>query len=236
MDLLKVLESYRGKDRIIRLSSYILMLLGGRGNTPLQMKFRKISSELSGCRVVLRLFDDFAMLAFNLPKGFGFKEPNAILRPLEVVSAVLNQVYYPLEHIAWLRDKEVLPGHSGLFWVAGLVVWAGTLIVEIIKSLVKLRINSVKAQRLNKQKLLEKADERDLHTEQNQEIEDNLKKLAAENLDLVLYILQSAADLFNAINWLPKGILWSQRFSPSASGFSGIVATLCMLYRNWPTK
>ena len=73
MDLVKVLESYRGKDRVIRLSTYVMMLLGGRGNTPLQAKFRKISTELGGCRVVLRLFDDLAMLMFNLSKGFGLK-------------------------------------------------------------------------------------------------------------------------------------------------------------------
>ena len=73
MDLVKVLESYRGKDRVIRLSTYVLMLLGGRGNTPLQAKFRKISAELGGCRVVLRLFDDLSMLMLNLSKGFGFR-------------------------------------------------------------------------------------------------------------------------------------------------------------------
>lgn len=71
--LVKVLESYRGKDRTIRLFTYAFMYLGGKGNTPLQAKFRKLSAELGACRVVLRLFDDYSMLALNLANSFGLK-------------------------------------------------------------------------------------------------------------------------------------------------------------------
>ena len=61
------------------------------------------------------------------------QEPNPILRPLEVVGSLLGQLYYPVEHLAWLRDKEVLPGSSGLLWLLGLALWAGTLANDIIK-------------------------------------------------------------------------------------------------------
>ncbi|KAL8577953.1 hypothetical protein ACOMHN_011504 [Nucella lapillus] len=236
MDLVKVLESYRGKDRFIRLSTYVLMFLGGKGNTPVQANFRKISAELGGCRVMLRLFDDFAMLMSNLSKGFGTKEVNPLLRPLEVASGILGQLYYPVEHIAWLRDKQVLSGNSGFLWLLGLVIWALTLLTEITKCIVKLRVNSFKTYHLKKQKHLEKTEDMEVNSQQTQEIEDKLKNLAAERYDFLLTIIHSATDLVNAVSWLPKGFLWSQRLTPSINGVLGTFATVIMLYRNWPSK
>nr|KAG5697795.1 hypothetical protein BaRGS_016057 [Batillaria attramentaria] len=157
-DLVKVLESYRGKDRTIRLFTYVFMYLGGRGNTPLQAKFRKLVSELGGCRVVLRLFDDFSMLMLNLSTG----------------------------------------------------------------SLVKLRICAMKTLSLKKQKYLEKTEDREIDSQQNQQIDEKMTKLALERRDLILLIIQSAADLTNAISWLPKGFLWSQKLHPSANGICGL--------------
>ena len=58
---------------------------------------------------------------------------NPVLRPLEVVGSLLCQLFYPVEHLAWLRDKEVLPGNSGSLWLAGLVMWACMLVNDIIK-------------------------------------------------------------------------------------------------------
>ena len=58
---------------------------------------------------------------------------NPVLRPLEVVGSLLGQLFYPVEHLAWLRDKEVLPGNSGSLWLAGLVMWACMLVNDIIK-------------------------------------------------------------------------------------------------------
>lgn len=72
-NLVKVLESYRGHDGIIRLVNYVAMFMGGEGNTPSQTKWRTVAKELSACRVVLRLFDDLPMLLHNLSTGFGFK-------------------------------------------------------------------------------------------------------------------------------------------------------------------
>ncbi|XP_076439037.1 peroxisomal membrane protein 11C-like [Babylonia areolata] len=236
MDVVKLLESYRGKDRIIRLSTYVLMFLGGRGSTPLQVKCRKVSAELGGCRVILRLFDDFSMLMLNLSKGFGLKETSSWLRPLEVASGILGQLYYPVEHLAWLRDKEVLPGKSALLWLLGLVIWALSLLTEIIKCVVKLRVNWIQTHRLQKQKHLEKSEDMEERSQQAMHIDSTLHKLCAQRHDLVLAIVQSAADLVNAVSWLPRGTLWAQRLSPAVNGVCGTLATAVMIYRNWPPK
>lgn len=234
--LVKVLESYRGKDRTIRLFTYVFMSLGGKGNTPWQAKCRKIVTELGACRTVLRLFDDFSMLMLNLSTGFGMKEPNPWLRPLEVLSGILNQLYYAVEHVAWLRDKAVIPGNSAIFWLLSIVTWASTLFTEIIKCLVKLRVNAAKTRHLKKQKYLEKTEDRESNSQQIQQIEESIAKLAFEQRDTVLLLIQSAADLANAVSWLPKGFLWSQKLHPSANGVFGLVSTSLMLYRNWPSQ
>uniref|UniRef100_A0A2C9LT78 Uncharacterized protein n=1 Tax=Biomphalaria glabrata TaxID=6526 RepID=A0A2C9LT78_BIOGL len=71
--VVNVLETYRGRDRVMRFLTYAAMFLGGDGRTPLQIKWKILSSELSGCRVILRLFDDLSMLLYNMSISFGRK-------------------------------------------------------------------------------------------------------------------------------------------------------------------
>ena len=75
LQLLRVLESYRGRDKIMRLISYVCTLLGGSIQHTrfirLAQKFFRVGEALSDCRVVLRLFDDLAMLNYTLNYGFG---------------------------------------------------------------------------------------------------------------------------------------------------------------------
>jgi peroxin-11C len=76
MDLVRVLESYRGRDRIIRLSTYAGMFISGDRQAYMFDRIRAICTDLSGCRVMLRLFDDLPMLLYNLSctmKLFMFK-------------------------------------------------------------------------------------------------------------------------------------------------------------------
>uniref|UniRef100_A0A0B7BN94 Peroxisomal membrane protein 11C n=1 Tax=Arion vulgaris TaxID=1028688 RepID=A0A0B7BN94_9EUPU len=232
--LTRVLETYRGKDRFIRLTSYIGMFLGGDGKTPAQLKWRIVSAELGACRTILRLFDDIPMLLYNISIGFGLKEKGVLL-PLELLISLLNQSYYPIEHLAWLRQKKVLGGTGALLSLLGVANWTLSLLGEIIKSLIKLNRLSTQARRLHKQQELDK-DGSDSESSQNVEIKENLKKLSADRRDLMLLLLQYCADFTNAVSWLPPGILWAQKLRPSTNGILGIVATLIMLYRNWPSS
>lgn len=77
--LVSFLETYRGRDKVIRLVTYGAMFLGGDGKTHTQQKWRKLSSEMSGCRVILRLFDDLSMLLYNMSTSFGLKVCQKIL-------------------------------------------------------------------------------------------------------------------------------------------------------------
>ena len=73
MDLVRVLESYRGRDKIIRLCSYLGMLISGDRQAHVFDRIRVISADLGACRAVLRLFDDLPMLLYNLSYGTGAK-------------------------------------------------------------------------------------------------------------------------------------------------------------------
>ncbi|XP_005109680.1 peroxisomal membrane protein 11C [Aplysia californica] len=233
VSLVNVLETYRGRDRFIRWITYAGMYMGGDGKTPAQVKWRTLSAEMGACRVILRLFDDLPMFLFNLSKGFGFKE-KGIMQILEVLSSLLNQAFYPSEHIAWLRQKKILDGLPTPMLLVGLFIWAVSLLVEIIKGLLKLRGLAMLALKLKKQRQLDK-DGSGQGSSQNAEIKDNLKKLASERRDVLLLLAHSCCDLVNAVSWMPPGILWSQKLSPATNGVFGLIATTIMLYRNWPT-
>ncbi|XP_024050005.1 ectoderm-neural cortex protein 1-like isoform X2 [Terrapene carolina triunguis] len=75
--LVSVLESYRGRDRVIRTLCYGCQLAGGvlarKSPTESEMGRRllAVSAQLSHCRTVLRLFDDVAMLAYSRQYGLG---------------------------------------------------------------------------------------------------------------------------------------------------------------------
>ena len=74
-ELVRVLETYRGRDKVMRLISYVCTLLGGSIQhtrfVQVAQKFFRVSDALSECRVVLRLFDDLAMLSYTLSYGLG---------------------------------------------------------------------------------------------------------------------------------------------------------------------
>jgi hypothetical protein len=65
-------------------------------------------------------------------------------------------------------------------------------------------------------------------------LRDELRSLRRREVDCYLLVLQTAADLTNAVSWLPPGILWAQKLSRSQCGALGIVASVIMLYRLWP--
>ncbi|KAJ0041574.1 hypothetical protein NL108_013476 [Boleophthalmus pectinirostris] len=79
-ELVRVLETYRGRDKVIRTACYGAQLVGGvlcRDSSPdgssrrLGRSLLLFSTQLSHCRTVLRLFDDLSMLAYSQSYGLG---------------------------------------------------------------------------------------------------------------------------------------------------------------------
>lgn len=73
----EVLESYRGRDKIIRLASYSSLFIGGcLRNTKLRGLGESLSilaKNLNECRTMLRLFDDLSMFLHCTRYGLGSK-------------------------------------------------------------------------------------------------------------------------------------------------------------------
>ena len=70
-----VLETYRGREKIMRLIQYASFLAsGGLQKFTFESsgaKFRILAEALSECRTVLRLFDDAAMFSYARNYGTG---------------------------------------------------------------------------------------------------------------------------------------------------------------------
>ena len=66
------LESYRGREKIMRLIQYSGYLVSGSlANGKLARKFLTVAEAMGECRTVLRLFDDLAMLSWTRNFGLG---------------------------------------------------------------------------------------------------------------------------------------------------------------------
>lgn len=50
-----------------------------------------------------------------------------------MLMTVADQLFFPVEHIAWAREIKVLKGNSSQFWHASLLLWGLSLVLSIIR-------------------------------------------------------------------------------------------------------
>lgn len=219
--LVAALESYRGRDRVVRALCYGCQLAGGAlagTQSPaegLPGSLLAVSAQLSSCRTVLRLLDDFAMLSHSRAYGLGPKDEDALVRGLSVLCNVADQLYYPCEHVAWAADTGVIRGRSQRWWAASTALWGLSLLLGTLRSL---RILFQLRRKLRQQK-------RTPASPQSQQ------KTRAQVKAEVLNIVSNLADLSNAVHWLPPGFLWAGRFPPWLVGLLGTISSLISIYQ-----
>ncbi|NXU60010.1 PX11C protein, partial [Turnix velox] len=137
--LVLALETYRGRDRLVRTLCYGCQLAGGALAGPqaspsgLAGSLLAVSAQLNACRTALRLFDDLAMLSYSRSYGLGPKDEDGLVRGLSVLCNVANQLYYPCEHVAWAADAGVLPIGSQRWWTLSTGLWAFSLLLGILR-------------------------------------------------------------------------------------------------------
>uniref|UniRef100_A0A3Q2XNV7 Peroxisomal biogenesis factor 11 gamma n=1 Tax=Hippocampus comes TaxID=109280 RepID=A0A3Q2XNV7_HIPCM len=209
--LVRVLESYRGRDKVIRTLCYGSQLVGGiisrkaeadASSHNLGKSLLLFSAQLSHCRTVLRLFDDMSMLAYSYSYGFGAKEKDGITRWISVLTNVADQLYYPCEHVAWAADSHLLGVKSDRWWVVSTVLWATSLLSSVLWGF-----------------------KRDFtHTSGHSQID---RQMQVE----LLSILGCMADFMNAIHWMPHGFLWAGRFPPWLVGLMGTISSVVGLIK-----
>ncbi|XP_066492163.1 peroxisomal membrane protein 11C [Tiliqua scincoides] len=220
--LVSVLETYRGRDRVVRTLSYGCQLAGGilTRKDPTGSAFGHgllaASAQLSHCRTVLRLFDDLAMLTYSHQYGLGSKEKDAAVRWISVLNNLADQLYYPCEHVAWAADARIIHANSSKWWALSTALWGVSLLLGIVRSL---RILSQLRSKLK--------------TQSSVASHSIVKKLRTKAKTEVLTIISNLADLSNAIHWLPPGLLWAGMFSPWLVGLMGTISSLIGVYLSY---
>ncbi|XP_020511864.1 peroxisomal membrane protein 11C [Labrus bergylta] len=216
--LVRVLETYRGRDKIIRTVCYGSQLVGGVisrkaesdiSSQRLGKSLLLFSAQLSQCRTVLRLFDDLSMLAYSHGYGFGGTEEDSGVRWISVLTNLADQLYYPCEHIAWAADAELIEVKSDKWWLLSTVLWGTSLLLGILRSL---RVLLLLKKKLKRQ-------ERDGGGSSHSRLH---RQMRGE----LLSVLGSMADLSNAVHWMPPGFLWAGRFPNWLVGLMGTVSSL----------
>ncbi|XP_062968723.1 peroxisomal membrane protein 11C [Cynocephalus volans] len=222
--LASALESYRGRDRLIRTLGYCCQLVGGvlvkqcPARSEVGTRLMAVSAQLSHCRTVLRLFDDLAMFMYTKQYGLGTEEEDVFVRWMSVLGNIADQLFYPCEHIAWAADARILHVDSSWWWTLSTTFWCLSLLLGVARSLwmvLKLR------QRLRSLTV----------AFTSQPPWSKRRAIKVQMQSEVLTLLSNLADLANAVHWLPPGVLWAGRFPPWLVGFMGTVSSLLSMYQ-----
>ncbi|XP_051967797.1 peroxisomal membrane protein 11C [Xyrauchen texanus] len=219
--LINVLESYRGRDKVIRILCYGSQLVGGvisgkNSHSSLGRSLLLFSAQLSQCRTTLRLFDDLSMLAYSMNYGLGSTEEDALVRWMSILNNVADQLYYPCEHIAWAADAELIKTKSDRWWVLSTVLWGMSLLLSVLRSIRLIFILKKKVPKC----------QRAVSAGSREEAIAHRATLRRQIQREVFSILSSLADLSNAIHWMPPGLLWAGRFPPWLVGLMGTTSSL----------
>ncbi|XP_008331888.1 peroxisomal membrane protein 11C [Cynoglossus semilaevis] len=214
--VVEVLESYRGRDKVIRTCCYGSQLVGGvlsrraeAGSFSLGKSLLRFSAQLSQCRTVLRLFDDLSMLAYSCSYGLGTREEDAGVRWISVLTNVADQLYYPCEHIAWAADAELIKVKSEEWWLFTTVLWGTSLLLGILRSFRILLLMRKQLRRSRTDSIINGRFQ--LHKQMREEF---------------LSIFSKTADLCNAIHWMPPGFLWAGQFPRWLVGLMGTISSV----------
>ncbi|XP_074240829.1 peroxisomal membrane protein 11C isoform X1 [Saimiri boliviensis] len=233
--LASALESYRGRDRLIRVLGYCCQLVGGvlveqcPARSEVGTRLLVVSTQLSHCRTILRLFDDLAMFVYTKQYGLGAQEEDAFVRWVSVLGNLADQLYYPCEHVAWAADTRVLHVDSSRWWTLSTALWALSLLLGVASASSSLRLWCRRSlwvllklrQRLRSPTApftspLARGKRRAIEVQMQSEM---------------LSLLSNLADLANAVHWLPRGVLWAGRFPLWLVGLMGTVSSLLNIYQ-----
>lgn len=232
----KLLGSYAGREKMMRTAAYAAMLAAGAGSGNIKRRAGILSTQLNAARTICRLFDDIPMLAFSLRYGWGSHEPDSMKRTLSLICNAANQLFFPVEHVAWAVDHKLLQlsgSGSSRWWTAGIALWAVSLAASILRSLRSIYLLKQSCIKLHNQRNLESPIKGDAAGKSFDQALDDLHK---QQINEFLNVIKNSSDFLNAINWLPKGFLWSGKMSLAQAGMCGTISSLIGLYQILPMK
>ncbi|OAD56228.1 Peroxisomal membrane protein 11C [Eufriesea mexicana] len=214
------LETYQGRDKFLRTLSYMtkFAMLGASSNET-KKKLQIFSSQLSECRVILRLLDDMPMIHYAMTYGWGKQEPDWLIRYAELIQISVDIIFCPIEHISWAGNHKLIQINTKVWNNVSTWFWIISLHLSLLKSLRKLNKFS------NYKTLL---DETNVSTRKNKVA---LKTIGKQRWSELLTCIRLVLDISYAVNYLPSGILWGGQLKTWQVGALGTLSSLIGLYQ-----
>ncbi|XP_071825596.1 peroxisomal membrane protein 11C-like [Apostichopus japonicus] len=214
---LKLLESHSGRGRILRTVQYGSKMVAGTTfvNEQSRNGLLVLSSQLGLCRTILRLFDDLPMLSYTMSYGLGSQEKSVFIRLITLVQNFTDQLFFPIEHIAWASDAGILKISSARWNNLCVYCWLISLSITITRNLIQLT-------------KLRQREAKKRSTDASGSVS---RKLSPEELWTSLSIVSELADLAICIHFMPSGFLWSGKLTTFVVGLLGLISSLIPLWR-----
>ncbi|XP_073952649.1 peroxisomal membrane protein 11C-like [Choristoneura fumiferana] len=199
-DICELLDSYNGRDKVVRLACYTLKLYGCVKN---EKSWQTAGSRLSGARLILRLFDDIPMLRHTYYYGLGRHESSRMAAMLGVLANMVDQVFLPVEKACWLHEVGVLklnPKTAEILDIVSTSLWAASLYISLLQTIRSIR------QLWWSRDCLQHSSEGSVDARRNLDIRLSLTAVTAGKLLL---------DITHAVSCLPPGWLWGEKIGPT---------------------
>ncbi|KYN23292.1 PREDICTED: peroxisomal membrane protein 11C [Trachymyrmex cornetzi] len=211
------LETYSGRDKMLRTLSYAAKLLTVcTSSKSAEKKLKTFGSQMSECRVMLRLLDDLPALHYMMTYGWGKQEPDWLIRWSQVIQNVVDVIYSPIEHIAWAGQHNIVSINNDKWDLATTWFWIVSLHLSLLKS-------SRLLQKLQRYKIGLKKSNVSTHI--------TLQDLNEQRRSALLTCTRIMLDISYAISYLPPGVLWGGRLKTWHVGALGTISSLIGLYQ-----
>ncbi|EDV29691.1 uncharacterized protein TRIADDRAFT_6126, partial [Trichoplax adhaerens] len=131
-----MLLSYYSRDYIIRTCQYGSKLIAALlHNKDFQNRFLTFSAALSNSRAIYRLFDDVIILKFTI-RFLQSQDTDQLSRLLGLIKTAADQLYFPVEHLAWGAGNNLFKfAESAYWWAFGIRLWACSLMMNFLRGL-----------------------------------------------------------------------------------------------------
>ncbi|XP_076628661.1 peroxisomal biogenesis factor 11c [Colletes latitarsis] len=211
------LDTYQGRDKFLRTLSYIAKLATlGTSSKETEEKLKIFSSQMSGCRVILRLLDDIPMIHYAMTYEWGKKEPDWLIKWAELVQIAVDTIFCPIEHISWAGEHKLIKINIEKWDTVSTWFWIISLHLSLIKSLRKLK-------KCNNYKTY--LDETNCNTGIA------LTVVNKQGWNELLTCTRLILDISYAVSYLPRGVFWGGQLKIWQIGALGTLSSLIGLYQ-----
>jgi len=211
------LETYSGRDKMLRTLSYAAKLLTVcTSSKSTERKLKTFGSQMSECRVMLRLLDDLPTFNCVMTYGWGKQEPDWLIRWGQVIQNIVDIVSSPIEHIAWAGQHNIVSINIDKWDLATTWFWIISLHLSLLKSLRLLQKLQKHKRRLGRS---------------NPNVQTTLKDIDEQRRSALVACTCIMLDITYAISYLPPGVLWGGRLKTWHVGALGTISSLIGLYQ-----